>query len=265
MKRVNLTKSFLAASIYLILSACSGGGGGGPTNIGSTGSAIFSGLSQGSASNVCFSTAAIGTAANCSVSGTPTNQTSLATCSTGTPAAVCNVGGVRYALITGGSSSADLACVAAGGTVQVSCPILTNGACTGAGGAWTAANNPDVSNSINCSNAGGVFYTTLQNLTGSMPGASLSTGNNIISADPNEVATALGLFNGASDLDSTNISLVAIYATATIGNYWDHSFFMSSPSVYNFQSTAVELSAGASISTSGFITIKSNSAIVYYQ
>lgn len=250
------------------LTACGGSGdvsGGGSGNIGPVGSATFNSLTYGYANNVCFSTSTIGTPASCSVSGTPSNQTSSATCSTGNPTVVCNVGGISYALATSGSSSADQACVAAGGTVQVSCSINTNGACSAASGVWTPANNPNVSTSTNCANAGGIFYTTLQHLTGSMPSANLSTGNNVVSADPNEIATALGLFNGVSDLDNTNLSLVSMSATAAIGSYWEHSFYMTGPSVYNFRSTAVEFSAGSPISTTGPITIKANTATVYFQ
>lgn len=251
------------------LTACGGSGGGGAGGSGSTnpaGSATFNSLTYGSANNVCFSASTLGTPASCSVSGTPSNQTSSATCSAGTAKVVCNVSGNSYALVTSGSASADQACVAAGGTVQVSCPINTNGACTTASGVWTPANYPSVTNSTDCANAGGIFYTTLQHLSGSMPNATLSAGNNLISADPNEVATALGLFNGVFDLDNTNLSLVSMTATAAIGSYWEYSFYMNSPSIYNFRSAAVEFSASSPISTAigGAITIKANSATVYY-
>ena len=265
MKKGLFVLAVMMALTGLVGCGGSGGGGGGGTPSGPAGSATFNSLTSGSASNVCFSTSTIGTPASCSVSGTPTNQTSLATCNAGTAKVVCSVGGLSYALVTSGSSSADIACVGAGGTVQVSCPITTNGACSTASGVWTPANNPNVSTPTNCSNAGGVFYTTLKQLTGSMPSANLTTGNNIISADPTEVATALGLFNGASDLDNTNLSLVSMFATAAIGSYWERPFYMTGPSVYNFRSTAVTFSATSPISTSGSITIKSNSTIVYYQ
>jgi hypothetical protein len=250
------------------LTACGGSGGGGAGGSGSTnpaGSATFSSLSYGSANNACFSTSTLGTPASCSVNGTPSNQTSSATCSAGTAKVVCNVNGNSYALVTSGSASADQACVAAGGTVQVSCPINTNGACTTASGIWTPANYPSVSNSTDCANAGGIFYATLHHLSGSLPNATLSAGNNTISADPNEVATVLGLFN-VSNLDNTNIYLVSMTATAAIGSYWEHSFYMNSPSIYNFRSTDVEFTASSPISTTigGAITIKANSAIVYY-
>lgn len=252
------------------LTACggSGGGSGGSGGSGTTnpaGSATFNNLTYGSANNICFSTSVIGTPASCSVSGTPSNQTSSATCSAGNPSVVCNVSGNSYALVTSESASADQACVAAGGAVQVSCPITTSGACSSAGGVWTSANYPDVSTPTNCANAGGIFYATLQHLVGSMPSANLSAGNNIISADPNEIAAALGLFNGVSDLDNTNLSLVSMSATAAIGSYWEHSFYMTSPSVYNFRSSAVEFSASSPISTTGSITIKANTATVYFQ
>ena len=261
-------RKILATLMIMTLTACGNGGGGnsvGSGNTGPVGSASLNGLTYGYANNVCFSTSTIGTSASCSVSGTPNNQTSSATCSAGTAKVVCNVAGINYALATSGSSSADQACVAAGGTVQVSCPIITNGVCSAASGVWTPANNPNVSSSTNCANAGGIFYSTLQHLTGSMPNANLSSGNNIISADPNEVATTLGLFNGVSDLDNTNLFLVSMSATAVIGSYWEHSFYMTSPSIYNFRSTAVEFSAGSAISTNGFITIKANTATVYFQ
>lgn len=261
-------KKIATVLVTMGLTACGGSGGGGAGGIGSTnpaGSANFNSLTYGYANNVCFSTSTIGTPASCSVSGTPSNQTSSANCSAGTAKVVCNVSGNSYALVTSGSASADQACVAAGGTVQVSCPINTNGACTTASGVWTPANYPSVSNSTDCSNAGGIFYTTLQHLNGSMPNATLSAGNNIISADPNEVATVLGLFN-VSNLDNANLSLVSMTATAAIDSYWEHSFYMTSPSIYNFRSTTVEFSASSPISTviGGAITIKANSAIVYY-
>jgi len=260
-------KKMAIVLLMMGLTACggSGGGSGGSGSTSPVGSANFSSLTYGSANNVCFSTSVIGTPASCSVSGTPNNQTSSATCSAGTPSVVCSVGGVSYALVTSGSSSADAACVAAGGSVQVTCPINTNGACSAASGVWTPANYPDVSNSTNCANAGGIFYATLQHLAGSMPSANLSAGNNIITADPNEVATALGLFNGVVDLDNTNLSLVSMSATAAIGSYWEHPFYMTGLSIYNFRSTEVQFSAGSPISTTnGGITIKANSAIVYY-
>jgi hypothetical protein len=262
-----VVKYFSTIFILFSLSACSSGGGdssGGGGGTSSTGSATFSSLAHNSSSNVCFSTTTIGTPASCSVSGTPTNQTSTATCNVGTPTAVCRVSGVNYSLSAGGSSSADQACVNAGGTVQVTCPITTNGACTGATGTWTPANNPNVSNSTNCTNAGGVFYTTLENLTGSMPTANLSVGNNIITADPSDVATALSLFNGTSDLDNTNLSLVALSATAAIGSYWEHAFYMTSFSVYNFRSSSVQFSANSPMATTSAISIKTNSTIAYY-
>lgn len=260
------TKTMVAIGILALFTACggSGGGDGGSPILNPTGSATFDNLTYGSTNNICFSTYIIGTPASCSVNGTPSNQTSSATCSSGTPSVVCNVGGISYALATGGSSSADAACEGAGGTVQVNCPITASGACAVAGGTWTSANNPDVSNSMNCSNAGGVFYTTLQHLTGSLSISNLTTGNNIISADPNEVAAALGLFNGASDLDNTNLSLVALSATAAIGNHWEYSFYMTSPSIYNFRSTDVDFSTVSPVSTTGSITIKTNSAKVYF-
>lgn len=261
-------RSFLFAVLVLGLTACGGSGGGGAGGSGSinpAGSANFNSLTYGYANNVCFSASTLGTPASCSVSGTPNNQTSSATCSAGTAKVVCNVSGNSYALVTSGSASADQACVAAGGTVQVSCPIKTNGACTTASGAWTPANYPSVTNSTDCANAGGIFYATLQHLSGSMPNATLSAGNNIISADPSEVATVLGLFN-VSNLDNTNLSLVSMTATAAIGSYWEHSFYMNSPSIYNFRSTDVEFTANSPISTAlgGAITIKANSAILYY-
>ena len=262
-------RKILITIMMMTLTACgSGSGGGNDGGSGNTspiGSASLNGLTYGYANNVCFSTSTIGTSASCSVSGTSSNQTSSATCSAGTAKVVCNVSGINYALATGGSSSADQACVTAGGSVQVSCPINTNGACSAASGVWTPANNPNVSTPTNCANAGGIFYSTLQHLTGSMPSANLSTGNNIISADPYEVATALGLFNGVSDLDNTNLSLVSMSATAAIGSYWEHSFNISSPSIYNFRSTAIEFSAGSPISTTGPITIKANTVTVYFQ
>ncbi len=265
MKTTN--KTMMVIGMLTILTACGSGGGGNGNGGGSTGpagSATFSSLTYGSTNNVCFSTSTIGTAASCSVDGTPSNQTSSATCSAGTASVVCNVGGKSFALATSGSSSADAACVAAGGSVQVTCKITTNGACTSASGVWTPANNPDVSTSTNCANAGGVFYSTLQRLSGSMPSADLSAGNNIISADPAEVATTLGLFN-VSNLDNTNLSLVSMAATAAIGSYWEYPFYMNSLSIYNFRSDAVEFSASSPIgTTNGFITIKANSAIVYY-
>lgn len=262
-------RKILTTLMMTTLTACGSGSGGGSAggngNTGPVGSASLTGLTYGSANNVCFSTSTIGTTASCSVSGTPSNQTSSATCSAGTAMVVCNVGGINYALATSGSSSADQACANAGGMVQASCPITTSGACSAASGVWTAANSPNVSNPTNCANAGGIFYSALQHLTGSMPSANLSSGNNVIGADPNEVASTLGLFNGVSDLDNTNLSLVSMSATAAIGSYWEHSFYMTSPSVYNFRSTAVEFSAGSPISTNVFITIKSNSATVYFQ
>lgn len=262
-------RKILTTLMMMTLTACGSGGGsgsaGGSGNIVPVGSASLTDLAYGYANNVCFSTSTIGTTASCSVNGTPSNQTSSATCSAGTAMVICNVGGTNYALSTSGSSSADQACVAAGGTVHVSCPITTSVACSAASGVWTAANNPDVSTPTNCANAGGIFYSTLQHLSGSMPSANLSSGNNVISADPNEVATTLGLFNGVSDLDNTNLSLVSMSATAAIGSYWEHSFYMTSPSIYNFRSTAVEFSAGSPINTNGFITIKANSATIYFQ
>ncbi|MBK9037803.1 MAG: hypothetical protein IPL83_01375 [Bdellovibrionales bacterium] len=259
---------FILVLFVFGLTACGGSGGGnggGSGNIAPVGSAQFNSLTYGYANNICYSTSTIGTPASCSVSGTPSNQTSSATCSAGTVKVICNVGGNSYALVTSGGSSADATCIAAGGTVQVTCPITTNGACTSASGVWTAANYPSVSNPTDCANAGGIFYSTLQHLTGSMPNANLSAGNNVVSADPNEVATVLGLFNGVSDLDNTNLSLVSMSATAAIGSYWEHSFYMSGASVYNFRSTSVEFSVGSPISTtSGAITIKANSATLYY-
>ena len=261
-------KKIMVVGAMTVFTACggSGGGSGGGNSAGPTGSATFSSLTRSSSNNVCFSTTTLGTPASCSVDGTASNQTSSATCSAGNASVVCNVGGKSFALATSGSSSADQACVAAGGTVQVTCKITTSGACTSASGVWTAANNPSVGNSTDCANAGGVFYSTLQQLTGSLPSANLSAGNNIISADPNEVATALGLFNGAMDLDNTNLSLVSMTATAAIGSYWEYPFYMTSLSVYNFRSTEVGFSAASPISTtSGGIAIKNNSAIIYYQ
>ncbi len=269
MKMKTVIKTTIVMGMLTVFTACggSGGGSGGTPIANPAGSATFNNLSQGSANNVCFSTSTIGTAASCSVNGTPSNQTSSATCSVGTASIVCNVGGRSYGLVTSGSASADQACVDAGGTVQVTCKITTSGACSSASGVWTPANNPSVGNSTDCANAGGVFYTTLQHLRGSMPIANLSAGNNIISADPTAVATALGLFNGVSDLDSTNLTLVSMTATAAIGSYWEYPFYMTSTSVYNFRSTAVEFSATSPISTSsgGAITIKTNSAFIYYQ
>jgi hypothetical protein len=261
-----LEKLLFAISTIIALAGCSGSGGGsdsGSGTSGPTGSATFSGLTRGSASNVCFSTTTIGTAASCSVDGTASNQASTATCSAGAANVVCNISGDKYTLATSGSTSADTACVNAGGTVQVTCKITTSGTCTGAGGTWTAASSPDVSNSTNCSNAGGVFYTTLQNITGSMPSASLIAGNNLISADPTDVATALGL--GQSNLDNTNLNLVSMSATAAIGSYWGRSFYMTSISTYNFRSTEVKFSASSPVSTSSTITIKTNTAKIYYQ
>lgn len=260
------TKTLMVIGTLMVFTACggSGGGSGGNTSTSPAGSATFSSLTWGYANNVCFSTSTIGTPASCSVNGTASSQLSTATCSVGTASIVCNVGGHSYGLVTSGSASADQACVAAGGTVQVTCKITTSGACSSASGVWTPANNPSVGNSTDCANAGGVFYATLQNLSGSMPSANLASGNNIITADPTDVATALGL--SVSNLDNTNLNLVSMAATAAIGSYWEYPFYMTSASVYNFRSTDVEFSTTSPISTTsgGAITIKTNSAKIYY-
>lgn len=261
-------RKILMCIMIMALTACGGNGGGNSEDGASPaplGSAEYNDLIYGYASNVCFSMAPIGTPASCSVRGTPNNQTSSATCSTGTPSVVCNVGGTSYALVTGGSTAADQACVAAGGIVQVSCPINTNSACSLASGVWTSANYPNVATQVSCANAGGIFYSTLQNLVGSIPTANLSAGNNIIRADPNEVAAVLGFFDGINNLDNTNLSLVSMSAVATISNYWEHSFYLNNPSIYNFRSTAVEFTAVSPIGTNSAIKIKANSVKIYFK
>lgn len=268
MKKLNMV---LTSLMVLTLTACgsggggdTGGGGGGGGGGGTAGSATYDSLSNSSASNVCFkSSGTFGTAGSCSVAGTPSIQNSSGTCSAGTAKITCTASGRVYTLSAGGGAAADTACANAGGTISVTCPILVQATCTTNSGSWTAPTSPDVSTSGNCSAQGGTFYTSLSHLTGSFSIQSLGVGSNRVSADPTEVATAMGLFNGAFDLDSTNITLVSMSATLTLSNKWDAAAVMI-PSIYNLRSSAVELNVISAAATDSNVSVKTNSVMLYY-
>lgn len=89
-----------------------------------------------------------------------------------------------------------------------------------------------------------------------MTDAHLISGNNYVSSDPSAVATALNLFNGVSDLDNTNLSLIAMSATANISPYWERAFYMNSISSYGFKSISVKFSVSSPMATTTQIKIK---------
>lgn len=256
----------LALSFIFTLSACSGGGGGGSSSGGTSlvGSATYDTLSYASQSNVCFkASGSFGNAGSCTVAGTPSSQFSDATCSSGTKTAICTVGSRVFSLSTSGGVAEDTACSNAGGSISVTCPIAVQAVCTANSGIWTAPTSPDTSTPTNCSAQGGTYYTTLNRLIGSFSSQDVGVGTNRITASPTEVATAMSLFNGASDLDNTNINLVTMTASLTIDNKWSSAIVMT-PSIYNMTSSAVELDVVAGAETNTYISINSGSVVLYY-
>jgi hypothetical protein len=162
---------------------------------------------------------------------------------------VCRVNGRDFSLRNASPAvqAETDACGAAGGTYI---PSSTN-----------TVNYCDVS-AVTCGDVGGTSYS-VNTLSGSFVSQNIVAGTNRVAADPTEVATTLGLFNGVFDLDNTNLNLVSMTATFTIDHKWDASVVMS-PSVYNLMSSAVELNVSSPAATNSYISVESSSVVLYY-